>query len=532
MIPFQASAKDAEPIGNPKAPQGGSYATSIGAEPATLHPIRASDAYAYEIFQFGMASLLRRNPDTLALEPYLAKSIDVSADGKVFTVNLRKGAKFHNGVEVTSEDVKFSYDAIFDDRFDAAFMRPFYDQIKSAEIVDKYTVKFFVKEKYFKNFDVVAMLDVVPKSIYNDPKKKHSKSFVGAGPYKLKRYNKGQRIVLEKVKNWWGSTIPALKGHYNFSEIIFRFARDETVEIEMLKKGRIDSLGLAPDGFIRRTDGDYWDKIINKYQIENKSSGRFDLVSFNLKKDFFKDRKVRLALNHLFNRKLLNQKFYFGKKQRAVGPFFRGSVFTSPKVKPIDYDQEAARKLLREAGWNDSDKDGVLNKKINGRKTDFRFTLIYASKDREKYLTMYKEDLARAGIQLDLKYLEWNSFSKLIDDRNFDALIMSWGAGGENPDPKALWHSDSDRKGGSNYLGYSNPEVDKLIDEARKILDREKRIPIMRKIHELIAHDVPCIFLFNKKYLYYATRKRISIPKETYNYYIGESTWWANDAGK
>lgn len=210
----------------------------------------------------------------------------------------------------------------------------------------------------------------------------------------------------------------------------------------------------------------------------------------------------------------------------AQGPWLISSVFASNKISPIKFDPEKAKKILSQSGWKDQNKDGVLEKTIQGKKTDFKFTLMFANRDVEKYYTLYQEDLKKAGISMELKLVEWNTFIKALADKKFDAATLGWSGGDIESDPKQIWHSESARAGGSNFISYSNPKVDQLIDKARVEMDPKKRAPIWQEIDRLIAEDYPYVFMFNEKYKLYAHHKKIGMPKDTYKYEIGTSYWW------
>jgi peptide/nickel transport system substrate-binding protein/microcin C transport system substrate-binding protein len=189
------------------------------------------------------------------------------------------------------------------------------------------------------------------------------------------------------------------------------------------------------------------------------------------------------------------------------------------------FDLKKGSELLAKAGWKDSDKDGILDKTIKGKKTDLRFSLIYANKEVEKYFTLYKEDLKKAGVELDLKYLEWNSFLKLLDEGNFDAAALAW-SGTFEWDPKQIWHSSNAIPGGSNFIAYKNQEVDKLIDQARMDPDKKKRMEKLHRVYELIAEDAPYAWLFNDKFAFYATSNKIAKPADSFQYDVGHYYWW------
>src|SRR3989344_5075005 len=199
LLSLSLPISEAAVLGNPDAPRGGRFTENLGAEPPTLNPITSQDVGAQEVHAYVMSSLLDRNFDTYEWEPSIAEKIDVSKDGKMFTVKLRKGALFSDGKPVTAEDVKFSFDVIFDPAFPTAHLRPFYESIEKAEVIDPSLVRFTTKETYFKNFEVIAGLAIVPKHVYGDPKvgPTLNKTVLGSGPYMLDSYEKGKRIVLK-----------------------------------------------------------------------------------------------------------------------------------------------------------------------------------------------------------------------------------------------------------------------------------------------------------------------------------------------
>ncbi len=127
---------------------------------------------------------------------------------------------------------------------------------------------------------------------------------------------------------------------------------------------------------------------------------------------------------------------------------------------------------------------------------------------------------------MEIRYLEWNSFLKLVDDGEFDAVAMGWGGGDIDWDPKQIWHSSSAVKGGSNFINYKNPEIDKLIDEARVHPEKQKRLKLLRGVYEKIVEDAPYVFMFNNKFEFYAHSGKVELPGDTFKYSKGQSYWW------
>lgn len=506
---------------------GGTLTQSLPADPTTLHPINSSDTYSRAIHDYTFDSLLTNDLTTYEFKPALAEKYEGSKDGTEWVFTLREGAKFHDGTPVTAEDVKFSFDVIWNDKFQTAQKRPYYENIGSPEIVDARHIKFKFKKKYVLNLQYVATTLIVPKHVYQDAdNKKLNKTIVGSGPYKLETYDRGTRIVLKRNSDWYGFKTPQYKDMWNFENLVFKIVKEENVELEMFKKGDLDFIGLTPEQYMLKTTGPEWGTKLLKIKTENKAPKGYGFVAWNLKNDLFKDRDVRIALAHLLNRKLMNEKFLFNMSLLMPGPVYPLSDYHSTNVKPIEFDPKKAAMLLKKAGWSDSDKNGILDKQINGQKKEFSFTLLNPNEDFNKYLTIYKEDAKKAGIEIQLKNIEWNSFMKLVDERNFDSVTLGWGNGDVEWEEKQLWHTDSIANAGSNFVSYSNPEVDKLIDQARELLDRKKRLPLVRKIDELIAADQPYAFLFTAKFVRYGVSAKIKRPKDTYNYAIGARYWW------
>ncbi len=526
------AAKHPMVIGNPEAPRGGTFYSNLNSEPESLNPINSTDRYASIVQAYVMDGLLTLNPETYELEPGMAEKWEVSKDGMTYTFFIRDGLQFSDGKPITIEDIKFSFENVKDPAYKAAHRLPYYENIKSIEIVDPKTIRFHMNKKYFKNLDVLGsggFSPIVPKHVYGDPKKMGSKNLVGSGPYKVEKYNRGKNITLVRNDKWWGYKDERFKGAFKFDKIFYRFIKEENLELEMVKKGNLDVMTTTPEVFVQKAVGGPFGKTILKHQIENQDPGTkgYNYVGWNFENPMFQDKKVRHALVHLMNRKLMNEKFRFNLSDLATGPtYYRNDFIADKSIKPMEFDPAKAGKLLKEAGWADKDKNGILEKTIDGNKKEFRFTLLLANRDSEKYYTMYKEDLKKAGIHMDIKILEWNAFLKLLDEKKFEAVTLGWSVGSLEQDLKQIWHSESAQPGGSNYISYKNPEVDKLIDQAREELDKDKRRKMWQKVYRLIAEDAPYAFMFSTRYDLYLVNNRIGMIAPTLKYSRGQDYWW------
>lgn len=515
------------------APKGGSAETfnyNLSQQPTTLNPLSSTDYYASLVQARIVEGLATRDADTYDWKPALATSWEISEDGLTYTFTLREGVKWHDGKPMTAEDVKFSFDAIMhpENKYKTAHQKPYFENIESCEILDGGNkVQFKAKRKYFGNFNVVAGMDVVPRHLYENPSEEQektlNKTLIGTGAYKLGEWRRGKFIVLEKNENWWGNDVyPEL---YNFARMRMRFIKEGNIAIQRLEKGDLDYNPLSAEEFVKKTSGKKWGKSVKKVQYENSASKSYNFIGWNLKNDFFKSKKVRLALYHLVDREKMIEKYDYGLRLPATGPWYQQSVYANPDVKPIPFDPKKALELLRSEGWKDTDGDQILDKVINGQKTPFSFTILEPNKEFTKYLVTFQQDAKKVGIDVQIKVVEWNTFISLLNERKFEAVRLGWSGGAIDLDPKQIWHSDSANNKGSNFVGYSNKTVDALIDKARETLDQADRIPLLRKVYKIIAEDVPYVFLFNPKYGFYGYNERLKRTKDTYKFDVGLDYW-------
>lgn len=503
-----------------------SITINLGSEPAAIHPFTSTDAYAQRLHDYTLDTLGVRDLDTNEWKPALAESWEISKDHTAFTFKLREGLVFHDGKPVTVEDVKFSFDTIFDKDLNTAHLRPYYENINSPEIIDARTIRFTAKNDYFNNFSVVAELPVVPKHFYGnkDLKKEHNKTVLGSGPYKLAAYDKGKRFVLEQNPNWWGRKDPEYSKHWNFKRVVLRFIKEHNVILESFKKGDLDYIGMNADMYLNKTSGPEWGSKVFKVQTKNKAPKGYSYVGWNNDHPILGDKNVRKALGMLYNRDEAMAKFEHNMSAHATGPVHVDSDYHPSTAKPLGFDPKGALQLFTSAGWKDTDGDGILDKVIKGKKTPLSITILEPSEEYSKYITIYKEEARKMGVEINVKIIEWNSLMKLTDERKFDAIHMAWGAGDVEIDLKQIWHTSSIGQG-SNFVSYRNAEVDRLIDEARRTFDRPKRIQLVQKYAEIIAGDYPYLFMFNPTAVLYGHSKDMKRVKDSFNYSVGTQTW-------
>ncbi len=461
----------------------------IGAEPGTLNPIVATDAYESVINGGNIyETLIERDNATLELKPLLAESWEISEDKLTYTFKIRQGVKWHDGAPFTSADVVFSYKTIMDPKVDAPQLRSYYQEIRDVEAIDDYTVKFTYARPYFLALEFCGGMPIVPKHIFENGDfntNPAGRSPVGTGPFKFVKWTTGREVVLEKNPDYWGE-----KPHLN--RIVFRIITDSSVALQVLKRQELDVASLTPIQWEKQTNSPDFEKHFDKFSYFTPN---YSYIGWNSKRPFFADKRVRTALTHLVNRELILDKVMYGLGAIVTNPFYINSPEYDKSIEPIPYDPAAARKLLEEAGWVDHDNDGIRDK--DGVKFSFEFLIPGGSETGEKIATILKEELDGIGIDMTIRKTEWAVFTTRLNERNFDAVTLAWSMGIES-DPYQIW-SSTQAEAGSNFIGFKNAEVDRLIEEARKEFDRDKRIELYRQFSEIIHEEQPYTFLFCRK---------------------------------
>ncbi len=510
-----------------KARARATFFRNLGHEPENLHPIRSTDLYASIIQGYVLDTLLVRDRNTYQLKPHLAEKWEIDKDHKVFTFSIRSNVQWHDGRPLTAQDVAFSFKAYKDPSFGGAHFLPYLENIESVKVLDENRVQFKANKKYFGNLSVLGTLAIIPEHIYKDKEKKLNNSLIGSGPYIFKQYKKGKKILLEQNKHWWGRSVKS--DTYRIKYIVFRFIKDENDQLIRMTGGGFDFLSLSPSAYMKKTNNPPWGESITKKEIKNKEPSGYKYIGWNLKNPLFQSKKTRKALNYLMNRELMNKKFLYSKSKLATGPWYSWSDYADSSIQPIPFDPQRAGELLSADGWKDKDKNGILSKTIEGQDREFRFSLIFTNKDFEKYLTIYQQDLKKSGIIMSLRFMDWSAFLKLIHEKKFSAVSLGWSGGSVELDPKQIWHSESSRKGGHNFISYSNQTVDRLIDEGRVEMNRDERIKIFKTVYRLIAEDYPYLFLFNSPVRFYSYNKKVKMEKDTYIYELGQRYWWLSN---
>ncbi|OHD64790.1 MAG: hypothetical protein A2176_10720 [Spirochaetes bacterium RBG_13_51_14] len=478
----------------------------MGAEPGTLNPITATDAYSHAINLRIYETLVDRDHDTLEVKPMLAERWRISPDKMRYRFYLKKGVLWSDGVEFTADDVVYSYNRIMDPKVASGQQKVYYIDIKRCTKIDRYCVEFLYSRPYYLALIFCGNMPIVPKHIFNDGTDfnthKSNRFPIGTGPYTFDRWDTGKNITLARNEKYRGKK-PEIR------KVVYKIIAEESVALQMLKKGELDVMGVRDIEWVRQTNSEKFTSRFYKLKYYLPS---FSYIGWNSMRPFFKDRRVRLAMTHLVNRKEILDKLLFGLGEIVTGPFYIFGDSYNKKLKPWPYDPKRAKQLLKEAGWVDRDGDGTLEK--DGIKFSFTFTISSGSKFAERLASILKEDFSKAGVDMDINRYEWAVFLDKIQSRNFDATSLGWSDPDFQDDPYQIWHS-SQIKGGSNYIGFSNREADRIIEEARKEFNEKKRIAMYHRFHEILHYEEPYTFMYTNPALAVVSKRFTNVKVHT-----------------
>ncbi len=458
----------------------------ISAEPGTLNPITSTEAISGVITNHLYETLLELDYDTLEMVPQLAERWEMSGDGLVYRFFLKKGVLWSDGIEFTADDVVYSFNMLKSPRVASASWKVYFLDVPRIRKIDAYTVEFYCTRPYFMRLEFLGGMPIVPRHIYDDGQDFNThpadRRPVGTGPYRLERWDTGKRIVLAANERYRGQ-MPAIR------RIVYRVVPEQNVALLMLKKGELDMMSVSSIQWVRQTNTE---RFLSEFYKLKYYQPNYNYIGWNARKVWFRDKRVRRALTHLVNRQAIRDKLLFGLGEIVNGTFYINSKNYDPTLAPLPFDRKRAAELLAEAGWQDTDNDGILDK--DGIKFSFNFTIASANKFAERLAIILKEDFSRAGIEMNINRYEWAVFVKKLDERDFDAVTLGWSLG-YSGDPYQLWHS-SQIKEGSNFCAFSSAEADRIIEQARVEFNDDRRARLYHRFNRIVHEEQPYTFMF------------------------------------
>lgn len=552
---------------NPEAPQGGkiilpAYGTFDNFNPYIFKGVAASFVAGLCLETLGTSPI----DDPFTVYPLLAEKFDLPEDKSYVGFILNPDAKFSDGSAVTADDVVFSFNAII--QKGSPIYKMYYADVDRVEKISNNEVRFYFK-KGSDNKElpmILAQFSIFSKKDWENREfdKPTLQVPLGSGPYIVKDFQVNKYVEMQKNPNYWGKDLPEQRGFYNFDTIRYDYYQDTTVTLQALFSGNID----AREEYIAKIWMTGYDndlvksgKII-KQNLEHNNPATLQNFAFNIRRDKFKDRRVRKALDLAFNFEWANEKLFYNQYKRLFSYFTNtgmeatglpegkekeilhkyadklpAQVFTQayePTTNPDIYDSrqnlKKAVKLLKEAGYD------FVNGKMTNLKTGKPLEIEILSNSANgatftKVMLPFIENLRKIGIKAVFRNLEVNIFKNRLDNFDFDMAIISYRVsqlpGNEQRD---YWGSDSaDIKGSNNLIGIKNEVVDDLIKGLISAQEKENYVAYVKALDRVLLNEHYMILQWYSPYSRVAYRDKFGQPQTNIKTGFQPYTWWIKE---
>lgn len=415
------------------------------------------------------------------LKPALATEWSTSEDGLTWTFRLRPDVKWHDGEAFTSEDVKYTYELMLDPAT-KSLRRQNFLIIDEIDASDPLTVVFHLNEPHGPFLDKMTQIPIM--AAHHTPGvglENYNMNPMGTGPFKFKEWVPDDHVTLVANEDYWG-------GKPEIETLVFKPIPEPSVRAMALSKGEIDyANNLTSEDFANLQQS----KKVQAFSIPQL---RFAYLGQNNRYWLFQDKKVRQAMAYAVDKQTIIDDVYKGAARPSVGPYAAiNEAWHNPSVKSFDYNPDLSRQLLAEAGWTPG-TDGVL---VNSKGQRFSFSVLIATGDQlmNNQAVLLQRWLSEVGIEMKLEFLDRAVMYDRLDARDYEAMMLSMGTTPE-PDQYNSWHSSAIDNGFNDWC-YSNPQVDRLLEQGRRESDPAVRKQIYDQVQGILAEDVAAIWLYH-----------------------------------
>ncbi|MFH0821155.1 MAG: peptide-binding protein [Pseudomonadota bacterium] len=456
---------------------------SIG-DASVLLPVLASDSASFDITGLIYNGLVKYDKD-IKLVGDMAERWEIAEDKLRIRFFLKKGVKWHDGAPFTSRDAEYTYKVIIDPKTPTAYASNFL-RIKEFRILDEHSFEI----KYDRPFapslgswgqSILPAHLLEGKDATQSPLKREP---VGTGPFKFVEWKTGEKIVLDAFPDYFD-------GRPYLARVLTRTIPDLATMFLELKAGKIDQMGLTPLQFRRQTETKFFNENFRKYRY---LAFGYTYLGFNLLEPKFQDKRVRQAITSAIDRQSIVDGVLLGLGEVAHVPYKPDTMWFNPNVKKWPHDVTKAKLLFAEAGWRDTNGDGILDK--DGEPFEFTIITNQGNDLRKNAATIIQRDLKSVGIKVNIRVIEWAAFLKnFINKRKYEACVLGWGIG-IDPDQMDIWNSQKTGEHQLNFMSYKNEEVDRLLEQGVSTYDPQERKKYYDRFQEIIAEDQPYTFLW------------------------------------
>jgi peptide/nickel transport system substrate-binding protein len=450
----------------------------------TLDSRLARDTTAYRVTNLIYSGLVHLTPSLEAV-PDLAESWEFP-DTTTLIVHLREGLVFSDGSALTAEDVVYTYSKLIDPDFNAP-QRTLYAPISKIEAVDDLTVKFTLSAPYAP---LLSYMDIgIVPSDYAESGADLASAPIGAGPMKLVSWTRGSDIKLEASDTYWAGA-PAVK------TVDVRIVGDNSARAQAFEAGDLDVIQspLSPQDIARLEGSDKFGHVII-------AGLGVTYLNFNVKDPLLADAGMRQAFSMLVDQATIVNDIYQGVDEVAKNIILPSSWAYDPTIQQPTFDVAAAQAKFAEMGWTDSNGDGILDK--DGKKLTVVLATHSEDPNRVQSVEFLQATMQAAGVDAQVQISDWPSFSTGYVQKGLHQIaLLGWL---NIIDPDRLLYAQLSTGGSTNWGGYSNPEVDRLLSEGRTALDQDSRKAAYQAAAKILAEDLPYFIISDQGYqLFYA----------------------------
>jgi peptide/nickel transport system substrate-binding protein len=503
-------------------PNGGNLNYGEYGRPATLDPVTSNEMVSLRLTELIFNGLVGIN-EKQEIVPELAEKWEQSADHCTYTFFLRKDVMWHpkEGEEpkpFTADDVIFTYKIMMHPKTITP-LKVRYEFINTVEKLDDYTVKFTLKRPIL-NALAKFSFKVIPKHgpsnpLYLTREDPFVRNPIGTGPYTLKNITAEREIVLSANENYF-------KGRPHIDKVIAKPFADQNIMTQALMFNAIDMIVLVNPRDIPEIQGD------KRFILQPYNALSYSFFGYNVRNPLLTDKRVRKAFTYALNRQEMLDAFFNGQGTIISGPFAPGSWAYNLDVQPLPFDPEKGRSLLQEAGFS-LGPDGFMQKEGKRLALSLKVPIEKESEAVKRVVLAFKNYLKNIGVDIKVDFKEWQAWKEdVFFEHDFDIIFAIW-VFDDSADISSLFHSGEIGPWKNNFGGYSNPEVDGLINESKLTLDHEKRRTINRKLHAILAEENPYTFLWTltNYAAYHKKVRRVAI--HPYKFFSYADDWFVEE---